>query len=171
MLFDILQNQCISERNIFIFGRRTELSKISSRLASLSGWIVVITAISAVITVSTETAIISTEAAAKPLRFVLSIGLLNKPGDTVNPMCYSNVITRPGPPGWGAPGFLPPGSGQQAHDIVQSFKAAFIARCRASGREITSEGNFNYAWDQSQGSEAGMQDVRPRHREDVLVSL
>ncbi len=113
----------------------------------------------------------STEAAAKPLRFVLSIGLLNKPGDTVNPMCYSNVITSPGPPGRGAPGFMPTGSGQQAHDIVQSFKAAFIARCRASGREIISDGHFNYAWNQSQGSEAGMQEVRPRHREDVLVSL
>lgn len=113
----------------------------------------------------------STEVAAKPLRFVLSIGLLNKPGDTVNPTCYSNVITRPGPPGWGAPGFLPTGSGQQAHDIVQSFKAAFIARCRASGREITSEGNFNYSWNRSQGEEAGMQEVRPRHKEDVLVLL
>lgn len=111
------------------------------------------------------------DAAAKPLRFVLSIGLLNKPGDTVNPMCYSNVITRPGPPGWGGPGFLPPGSGEQAHATVHSLKDAFIARCRASGREITSEGNFSYAWNRSQGEEAGMQDVRPRHREDVLVSL
>jgi hypothetical protein len=62
--FYILQNQCISERNIFIFGRRTELSKISSRLAALSGWTIVITAVSAVvITVSAETAVVSTEAA------------------------------------------------------------------------------------------------------------
>lgn len=111
------------------------------------------------------------DAAAKPLRFVLSISLLNKPGDTVNPMCYSNVITRPGPPGWGAPGFLPPGSGEQAHATVHSLKDAFIARCRASGREITSEGNFNYSWNRSQGEEAGMQEVRPRHREDILVAL
>lgn len=62
--FYILQNQCISERNIFIFGRRTELSKISSRLAALSGRTIVITAVSAVvITVSAETAVVSTEAA------------------------------------------------------------------------------------------------------------
>lgn len=62
--FYILQNQCISERNIFIFGRRTELSKISSRLAALSGRTIIITAVSAVvITVSAETAVVSTEAA------------------------------------------------------------------------------------------------------------
>lgn len=62
--FYILQNQCISERNIFIFGRRTELSKISSWLAALSGRTIVITAVSAVvITVSAETAVVSTEAA------------------------------------------------------------------------------------------------------------
>lgn len=113
----------------------------------------------------------SSDAAVKPLRFILSISLLNKPGDTVNPMCYSNVITRPGPPGWGGPGFLPPGSGNQAHATVLSMKDAFIARCRASGREITSEGNFNYSWNRSQGEEAGMQQVGPRHREDISVSL
>gem|GEM_PF-2573364 len=113
----------------------------------------------------------SAEAAVKPLRFILSIGLRNLPGDTVNPMCYSNVITRPGPPGWGGGGFLPQGSGQQAHDIVQSFKAAFIAKCRASGREIDSEGNFNYSWNRSSTEEANMQQVGPRHREDVQVTL
>ena len=81
MLFYILQNQCISERNIFIFGRRTELSKISSRLASLSGWIIVITAISAVITVSTETAIISTEAAAKGTSLLRTVGRIARSAD------------------------------------------------------------------------------------------
>ena len=111
------------------------------------------------------------EAAAKPLRFVMSIGLLNKPGDTVNPTCYSNVITRPGPPGWGAPGFLPPGSGEQARAAVYALKDAFIARCRASGREITSEGNFNYVWNQTSSDEQTLQGARPRFREDVAVSL
>lgn len=113
----------------------------------------------------------ASEAAAKPLRFILTISLLNQPGDTVNPTCYSNVITRPGPPGWGGPGFLPPGSGDQAHAAVHALKDTFIARCRASGREITSEGNFNYVWNRSGGEEAMMQDVRPRFREDVSVSL
>ncbi len=59
--FYILQNQCISERNIFILGRCTKLSKVSSRLAALSGWSIVISAVSAVITVSTETAVVSAE--------------------------------------------------------------------------------------------------------------
>lgn len=113
----------------------------------------------------------SATAAVKPLRFILTIGLLNKPGDTVNPTCYSNVITRPGPPGWGAPGFLPQGSGEQARAAVYALKDAFIARCRASGREITSEGNFNYVWNQTSSDEQTLQGVRPRFREDVSVSL
>lgn len=54
--------------------------------------------------------------AAKELRFVMS-------------------ISRPGPPGWGAPGFLPQGSAEQAREIVYGMKSDFIARCRASGRE------------------------------------
>jgi len=110
-------------------------------------------------------------AAVKPLRFILTIGLLNKPGDTVNPTCYSNVITRPGPPGWGGTGFLPQGSGDQAHAMVQSMRDAFIARCRASGREVTSVGNFNYVWNRSKGEEDLMEGTRPRFREDVAVSL
>lgn len=113
----------------------------------------------------------SATAAVKPLRFILTIGLLNKPGDTVNPTCYSNVITRPGPPGWGAPGFLPQGSGEQARAAVYALKDAFIARCRASGREITSDGNFNYVWNQTSSDEQTLQGVRPRFREDVSVSL
>jgi hypothetical protein len=113
----------------------------------------------------------SSPAAIKPLRFILTIGLLNKPGDTVNPTCYSNVITRPGPPGWGAPGFLPQGSGEQARAAVYALKDAFIARCRASGREITSDGNFNYVWNQTSSDEQTLQGVRPRFREDVSVSL
>jgi hypothetical protein len=108
---------------------------------------------------------------AKPLRFVLSISLRNKPGDAVNPSCYSNVITRPGPPGWGAPGFLPPGSGEQARQTVYSLKSEFIAACRASGREVTSEGNFNFFSNQSQDEEQRLQEVRPRYREDVSVTL
>ena len=113
----------------------------------------------------------SATAAVKPLRFILTIGLLNKPGDTVNPTCYSNVITRPGPPGWGGTGFLPQGSGDQAHAMVQSMRDAFIARCRASGREVTSVGNFNYVWNRSKGEEDLMEGTRPRFREDVAVSL
>lgn len=110
--------------------------------------------------------------AARPLRFILTISMRNLPGDTVNPMCYSNVLTRPGPPGWGAPGFLPHGSGEQARQTVYSFKAAFIAKCQASsGRAITSEGNFNFHWNQSSGDEQRLPNVRARHREDVSVSL
>lgn len=112
----------------------------------------------------------SSPAAVKPLRFILT-GLLNMPGDTVNPTCYSNVITRPGPPGWSAPGFLPQGSGEQARAAVYALKDAFIARCRASAREITSDGNFNYVWNQTSSDEQTLQGVRPRFREDVSVSL
>ncbi len=113
----------------------------------------------------------ASEATLKPLRFILSISLQNKPDDTVNPTCYSNVITRPGPPGWGGTGFLPTGSDDQAYAAVHALKDAFIARCRASGREISSEGNFSYVWNRSAGEEAKMQNARPRFREDVAVSL
>jgi hypothetical protein len=107
----------------------------------------------------------------KQLRFVLTISLRNQPGDKVNPTCYSNIISRPGPPGWGGTGLLPRGSAEQARDIVQDLKPTFIAQCRASGREITSDGNFNFQLNQSQGDEERLQGMRPRYSEDVSVSL
>lgn len=107
----------------------------------------------------------------KQLRFVLTISMRNLPGDKVNSTCYSNVVTRDGPPGWGSPGFLPRGSAEQAREIVYSLKSAFIAQCRASGREITSDGNFNFQLNQSQGDEERLQGMRPRYGEDVSVSL
>lgn len=110
-------------------------------------------------------------ASARPLRFVLDVSLLNKPGDTVNPTCYSNIVTRPGPPGWGAPASLPEGSNAQATQAVQSLKAAFIAKCRASGREITGEGDFHWSWNRSQDEEQRLADARARYREDVSVTL
>lgn len=109
--------------------------------------------------------------AAKPLRFVLTISLRNKPGDTRNPTCYSNVITRPGPPGWGALGFLPSGAAEQAIAQIEKLKAEFIAACRRSGREITSEGNFSHVRNQQQGDDARVQSTRPRFAEDVSVVL
>ena len=110
-------------------------------------------------------------AAAAALRFVMMIGLMNKPGDTVNPICYSNIVTRPGPPGWGAPGFLPSGSSEQARRTVESLRDQFVAKCRASGREITSLGNFDYHWNQSSGDEQRVADTGPRYAEDVLVRI
>lgn len=110
-------------------------------------------------------------AAAAPLRFVMMIGLMNQPGDTVNPICYSNIVTRPGPPGWGAPGFLPSGSSEQARQSVETLRDQFIAKCRASGREITSIGNFDYRWNQSPGDEQRVATAVPRYAEDVLVNV
>lgn len=92
-------------------------------------------------------------AAVKPLRFVLTVGLQPQAGDTTNPSCLSNVITRPGPPGWGAPGFLPTGTAEQAIQTIESLKAAFFAKCRAtSGREIA--GTLNHNRNQSDRDEA-----------------
>lgn len=110
-------------------------------------------------------------AAVKPLRFVLMIGMRNLPGDRNNSVCYSNVITRPGPPGWGAPGFLPSGSGEQALQQINSMKDEFIAACRRKGREITSEGNFSYRWNQSDRDEQEVQAAKPRVPEDLSVVL
>lgn len=110
-------------------------------------------------------------APASDLRFVLSIGLEPMAGDRVNPTCYSNVITRPGPPGWGSGGFLPNGSAQQAHDIVQALKAPFISQCRATGRQVTSDGNFHWVWNEHKGGDAQIANARPQNREDVLVQL
>jgi hypothetical protein len=105
------------------------------------------------------------------LRFVLMIGLTNKPGDTVNPTCYSNVITRPGPPGWGGSGSLPDGSYPQARSTVESLKAQFFAKCRASGRDIAGEGNFWFTWNDSQTGEERLASSYAHHPEDVSVSL
>jgi hypothetical protein len=110
-------------------------------------------------------------AAARPLRFVMDIGLVNKPGDTVNPTCYSSVITRPGPPGWGAGGFLPEGSAAQARQHVEALKEQFIARCRASGRDITSDGNFHWTWNETRDGDQQVSDAHARYREDVTVAL
>lgn len=110
-------------------------------------------------------------APASDLRFVLSIGMEPRAGDKVNPTCYSNVITRPGPPGWGSGGFLPNGSAQQAHDIVQALKAPFISQCRATGRQVTSDGNFHWVWNEQKGGDAQIANARPQYREDVLVQV
>lgn len=110
--------------------------------------------------------------ATKPLRFVLYISMRNLPGDTHNSNCYSNIITRPGPPGWGAGGFQASGSASQANAVINGLKAQFIAKCRsASGRDITSEGNFGSVWNQHPADEARVDSTRPRFREDVSVSL
>lgn len=111
------------------------------------------------------------QAPGQPLRFVLDIGLRNKLGDTVNPTCYSNVITRPGPPGWGDAKSMPPGAMGQAKATVDSFKARFIAACRKSGRDVTSDGDFHWTWNETPDAEQRMAAVGPRFREDVLVSV
>lgn len=73
---------------------------------------------------------------ATPLRFRLSVGLQPQMGDTTNPYCYSNVITRPAPSGWRADTWVP-GAAGKAHAIVDAFKADFLAKCQAaSGRNI-----------------------------------
>ena len=107
----------------------------------------------------------------KPLRFVMTMDMRNLPGDTVNSTCYSNVVTRDGPPGWGAKGFLPPGSGDRARKTVEALKSQFIAACQQSGRAITSEGNFSWVWNQFQGDEERIAGARARFREDVSVSV
>lgn len=114
----------------------------------------------------------SEPAAAKPLRFVLSISLLNKPGDTVNPRCYSSVITRPGPPGWGATGFLPSGSAERANAAIMELKANFIAACRAhpDQREITSEGNFSW-FDNRSREDGELSSIGGNSPQDIFVSL
>lgn len=111
------------------------------------------------------------DAAAKPLRFVMMIGLIPRGGDTHNSMCYSNIITRPGPPGWGAPGFGVTGSGDKANQIIDSLKATFFAKCRASGRELQSAGNFGSAWNQSEGDEVRLEKVHALFPEDVTVQI
>jgi len=106
------------------------------------------------------------------LRFVLTINLQNKPGDTVNPTCYSDVIVRPGPPGWGMGGSLPPGSEGAARRTVEGLKSSFIAACEAaSGRKVTSEGDFQWMWNEFRDGESQIANARARYREDVTVDL
>jgi hypothetical protein len=107
----------------------------------------------------------------KPLRFIMSIGMRNLPGDKVNSTCYSNVVTRDGPPGWGGSGFLPPGSGEQARQTVEGLKAQFIAACQAGGRQISSAGNFNWVWNQRPDDEQKFASARAKYAEDVSVSV
>lgn len=107
----------------------------------------------------------------KPLRFVLIIGMKNLPGDKVNPTCYSNIITRPGPPGWGEKGWLPAGSVEQARQAVESYKQQFITACERSGRKITGIGNFAYVWNQYEDGEERILQARARNQEDVTVKL
>jgi hypothetical protein len=107
-----------------------------------------------------------------PLRFILSIGLQPRAGDTVNPTCYSNVITRPGPAGWGQRGFLPPESAKSAHATVQATKSSFIAACRAaSGRDVTSDGDFHWTWNETTDGESQIANTHAQYREDVTVGL
>ena len=43
----------------------------------------------------------ATTHAIKPLRFIVCAGMDPADGDTVNPTCYSNIISRLGPAGRG----------------------------------------------------------------------
>jgi hypothetical protein len=55
---------------------------------------------------------------------------------------------------------------------VDALKSAFIQACRsASGREITSEGNFHWTWNETQDGESQISNARARYREDVTVQL
>lgn len=111
--------------------------------------------------------------ATKPLRFVLYAGMDARDGDTANPTCRSNIISRPGPPGWGGPGFLPNGSSQETLRIVESLREEFLGKCRATSQRHIPDGRFNYQWnDASQESEDRLQLMtRPRFKEDVSVTI
>jgi hypothetical protein len=106
----------------------------------------------------------------KPLRFVMIMGMRNLPGDKVNSTCYSNVVTRDGPPGWGGSDYRPAAS-EQASQVIGSLKAQFIAACQASGRQISSEGNFHWVWNLLSGDEQKMANARVKYAEDVSVSI
>jgi hypothetical protein len=108
----------------------------------------------------------------KALRFVMAIGLDTRAGDSVNPTCYSNVVTRPGPPGWGGGGFLPDSSSEQAHEAVQSLKSSFIAACQsASGRNVTNENNFRWGWNETPDTEERLNKMHAGYPEDVTVNV
>lgn len=72
----------------------------------------------------------------KTLRFWLSVGMTGLPGDTRNVYCRSNIITRPGFPGWGTAY----ASRELALAEGEKLKPAFLAKCRQSGhgREVAS---------------------------------
>ncbi len=113
-----------------------------------------------------------TPVANKPLRFVMMIGMTNLPGDQVNPMCYSNVITLQGPPGWGEKGWLPAGSVEQAIQAIEKYKEEFCKACEtSSGRKITRSGNFTYVWNKNEDGEELILMARAKNREDVTVNL
>ena len=97
---------------------------------------------------------------ATPLRFRLSVGLQPQMGDTTNPYCYSNVITRPAPSGWRADSWVP-GAAEKAHAIVDAFEADFLAKCQAaSGRNI--DGTFSAKLNQSPYEDNELDTYEPR---------
>lgn len=112
---------------------------------------------------------IAAQQGGKPLRFVLWVGLQPQVGDSSNPSCYSNVITRPGPAGWGAEN-LPTGTAEQAIAIIDAAKASFLAKCRAtSGREIS--GIVHHERNQDERDEASLLKVRAIGPQDSTVPM
>lgn len=105
----------------------------------------------------------------KPLRFVLWVPMQPRVGDTSNPSCYSNVITRPGPSGWGAEN---PAHGvpEQAIAIIDGVSDAFVAKCRAaSGREVA--GGVRHERNQSADDEARVDRTHAVGANDVTVQM
>ena len=97
---------------------------------------------------------------ATPLRFRLSVGLQPQMGDTTNPYCYSNVITRPATPGWRASSWVS-GAAEKAHAVADAFEADFLAKCQAaSGRNI--DGTFTYKINQSAYEDKELDTYEPR---------
>ena len=110
-----------------------------------------------------------TQVAGKPLRFVLDAGTLNLPGDRNNATCYSNIITRPGPPGWGPD--APVQSSQQALAQIDAMKQAFIAACRRKGREVRGVNHVGWRWNKTDEDERELQGIGPEVPEDISVVL
>ncbi|RIA09734.1 hypothetical protein OE09_1580 [Flavobacteriaceae bacterium MAR_2010_72] len=108
---------------------------------------------------------------AKPLRFVMHIGMTNLPGDKSNSNCYSNLMDRTAPTGWGDKGFARPGLMDEARAILEELKPKFIAACEKSGRKITHINNFSYTWNRYEGDEAQLLNTKARVPEDVTVKL
>ena len=99
------------------------------------------------------------------------IGMQNLPGDKNNPMCYSNIITLPGPKGWVSKGYIPSEVTKEVIAIINSYKNKFICECEKSGRKIISKGHFESHRNQYNDDEERILNTKPRVPEDILVHL
>lgn len=105
-----------------------------------------------------------------PLRFRLIVSLVPQAGDTSNMQCYSSIIVRSGPAGWGGSTYPSNDAIAQAQAIVESAKPSFVAKCAAVSQHETQPNSIRYDYNDDARASSALDAWQPT-RGQVFVQM